>query len=206
MTLPAKRKAIEELEEAIDVGSVDIDFDFFDIAKNDKETILFHMYRFMPNPEEITDLIMESKIGTLIKVDDEILGIITAIPVKSLPTGLLPTELGHIKDNTSLIVYERLINMPWQTSIPMYNMLLDDKKLKNVKDFILLARCDQSQVQKKEKKRAKTVTDYVFCEDEVLFENIESKAYFTYKKEGRLFGKLTRSALVENLVNIEKKQ
>eukprot|EP00835_Amoeboradix_gromovi_P004896 NODE_414_length_9102_cov_0.404754.p3 type:complete len:218 gc:universal NODE_414_length_9102_cov_0.404754:6865-6212(-) len=200
MTLALKKSSTEDPAEINE--SIDIEFEFFDISSADKESVEFHMDRLIPKSEEISNIVMRNEIGTLIKVDEEVLAIITAISTSKLPKDVIPIEL-MANDKSFLVIHERLVNMPWQTTVPMYRILLDDKRLKDKKNFIIFCKCDQHQVVKKLNKRAKVVSEYLHCEDEILFEDIKDKFYISHKKEGRLFGSISRSDLIKKINKIE---
>ena len=203
MTIATKRKADDLDSNEQHYDDVDIDFDFFDIVQEDRDTIEFHLSRLLPDHDKLIDTVMEKKLGSVIKVDNEILGLISAVPLHSVPTSIVTKPEGS-DDNTWFILYERLINMPWQTSVPMLKLLLEENELNKAHSFVLYSKCDTQMIQRKANKRAKCIYEYVHCEDEILFEGVVQKSIH-FKKEERVYGLITRASLVSNVKKLESK-
>eukprot|EP00834_Sanchytrium_tribonematis_P005821 NODE_380_length_8387_cov_0.529440.p5 type:complete len:198 gc:universal NODE_380_length_8387_cov_0.529440:6061-6654(+) len=181
-----------------------IDFDFYDITKADKESMNILFQTYLPKNEELVEEILKSKLGSLIKADEEVLSAIGAIAMSSVPNDILP-EI-EVPENSYFIPYARLVNMPWQTTVPLYRLLLEDKSLSKISDFVICCKCEEYKVQKKANKRAKLQTEFLHCEDEILFEDIKIRSLKLHKKEGRLFGIISKTDLLSKIEKIEQMQ
>jgi len=164
-----KRKDIEEDVEVDDTDVVNVDFDFFDIVEDDFLSLKSLIRQLLSidnvhfNLSDLTQRLMEAKVGTTIKSDDKeyndvlaVLGIIDFDPKQGETAKLLQYWIERCADTPEMvrtlhkinatpgakigmIVSERFLNMPYDVMPPLYTVLTEEYANKNLDyDYLLL--------------------------------------------------------------------
>lgn len=163
-----KRKDSER-EEKFEEDIVDVDFDFFDLKEDDFLSIKSLLRQMIGadsnlfNLSSLAQLTIDAPVGTAIKTNDEefddVLAILAITEVdftESTETGKLVQywikrteqnpdlnralrKIAHNKNSTGLIISERFINMPFDVVVPLYTLMIQECKARNINfEYILV--------------------------------------------------------------------
>lgn len=162
-----KRKDTHSEPEAEETDIVNVDFDFFDIVGDDFLSIkslirqLLGLDNVLFNLSALTQLVMDAKVGTTIKADDEeyndvlaVLAVAEFDPNKGETAKLLDYwlevvdtpetlralhKLKAANKKAGLMISERFLNMPYEVVPPLYTVLSQEIAARKLEyDFLIV--------------------------------------------------------------------